>query len=319
VITHIGPMFAEAADDLPRGAGWVHEPKYDGIRIEGHTGASGVALFTRSGHNKVRQFPEVAEAFRALYRLLRQDVVLDGELVASTSDGFTGFQLLQRRVPLENDFQAKLLSRSIPATFVGFDVLTVAGRSVRGLPLSERRQVLETALSKPPPGLRLGVQETDGPAMLELARREGWEGIVSKRALSAYVPGQRGPSWRKLKITVRQEFVVAGFTASESERREFGALVVGYYVGERLVYAGRVGTGFSQQELAQIAGRLRAIRRINCPFAEPPTLEEPASWVDPALVVEVLFNGWTETERLRWPRFLALREDKRPEEVVRET
>jgi bifunctional non-homologous end joining protein LigD len=319
MITRIGPMLAQPTDAIPEGPDWLHEQKYDGVRIEGHAGSAGVALFTPNGHNKVRQFPEVADALRELHRLVGHDIVLDGELVAAASDGFTGFQLLQRRLPLEDPFRIRLLSRSIPAAFVGFDVLAVAARSLRDRPLRERRQVLNTLLSEPPPGLRLGLQDTSGATMLARARDEGWEGIVSKRADSPYLPGQRGPAWKKLKLAVRQEFVVGGFTASDAERRAFGALVVGYHDRGRLVYAGRVGTGFSEAELSRLAARLRSIQRSACPFAEEPRLDEPATWVDPRIVVDVRFNHWTEAGKVRWPRFLAVREDKRPEEVVRET
>ncbi|HEX6037927.1 non-homologous end-joining DNA ligase [Longimicrobium sp.] len=319
MITRIGPMLAQPTDTVPEGPEWLHEQKYDGVRIEGHVGSASVALFTANGHNKARQFPEVADAFRALHGLVGHDLVLDGEIVAAASDGFTGFQLLQRRLPLEDPFRIRLLSRSIPAAFVGFDVLAVAARSIRDRPLRERRQVLNTLLSEPPPGLRLALQDTAGVKMVARARAEDWEGIVSKRADSPYLPGQRGPAWRKLKLALRQEFVVGGFTTSTGERRAFGAVVVGYHDRGRLVYAGRVGTGFSEDELARMAARLRAIQRSACPFAEEPKLDEPATWVDPRIVIDVRFNHWTETGRIRWPRFLAVREDKRPEDVVRET
>lgn len=313
------PMLAEAATAVPTGPGWRHERKYDGVRALAHAGAGPVSLRTRKGHNKARQFPEVADSLRALHALVGQELVLDGEIVDAESDGFQGLQRLQRRLPLEHTFKIGLLAKSRPAAFVAFDVLTIGAVTLLDRTLAERRQVLEAVLSDPPHGVRLGLQGEDGEAMRARAYAEDWEGLVSKRADSRYLPGQRSGLWRKLKIVRRQEFVVGGFTESDAEQREFRALVVGYHDDAgRLLYAGRVGTGFSERELAGLARRLRALERRDSPFHDAPILGEPTRWVDPRLVVEVRFQDWTETARLRSPSFLTFREDKRPEQVVRE-
>ncbi len=313
------PMLAQAVAEVPAGPGWVHERKYDGVRVLGHAAETSVALVTRNGHNKARQFPEVAAALRALRAAVGQNILLDGELVDASSDSFRGLQRLQRRLPLERPFEIDLAAERTPAAFVGFDVLEVAGMPLLDRALAARRQVLETILAEPPAGVRLALQEADAAAMLARARDEDWEGLVSKRADSRYLLGQRSPSWGKLKIVRRQEFVVGGFTDSDAAGRELRALVVGYHdAAGRLVYAGRVGTGFAGRELADLSRRLLPLVRSDTPFHLAPVIGEPIRWVEPCLVVDVRFQDWTESAHLRSPTFLCLRTDKRPEEVVRE-
>ena len=316
----IQPMLAEPASEVPGGSGWRHEQKYDGVRALARISAVSTALTTRRGNNKAKQFPEVAQALTALRHLFGQDLLLDGEIVDKASDGFRGLQRLQRRLPMEKAFEIELLSERSPASYVAFDVLAVGPTTLIDRPLAERRMVLERLLSEPVPGLRLSLQGEDGAAMLARAHAEDWEGLVSKRADSRYVGGQRASTWRKIKLVRRQEFVVGGFTASDSPQRPFRALVVGYYDGEgRLVYAGRVGTGFSERELADLSHRLRAIVRSDTPFSIPPVIGEKIEWVDPRLVVEIRFKDWSETAHLCDPTFLTMRSDKAPERVVRET
>jgi bifunctional non-homologous end joining protein LigD len=316
----VEPMLAEPASEVPAGSGWRHEQKYDGVRALARTSAVSVALTTRRGHNKAKQFPEVAQALTALRHLFGQDLLLDGEIVDQASDGYRGLQRLQRRLPMEKPFEIGLLSERSPAAFVAFDVLAVGSTTIIDRPLTERRLVLERLLSEPVPGLRLSIQSEDGAAMLERARELDWEGLVSKRADSRYVPGQRASTWRKIKLVRRQEFVVGGFTTSDSPQRPFRALVVGYYDGEgRLTYAGRVGTGFSERELADLSHRLRGMVRSDTPFDIPPVIGEKIEWVDPRLVVEIRFKDWSETAHLRDPTFLTVRSDKAPDRVVRET
>lgn len=312
----IQPMLAVATEELPVGPGWLHERKYDGVRIGAPVHSGRPSLLTRQGHTKARQFPEVTAALKALHGIVGHDLYLDGEIVDAESDDFVGLQRLQRRLGLQKDFDIGLRAEASPAAFVAFDILAVGAFDLTGKPLAERRTVLETILSAPPPGVRLGIQSPDGDALLKQARAEEWEGIVSKRADSRYRAGERSPNWRKLKLMQRQEFVVGGFTQSEADRY-FAALVVGYHVGDQLMYAGRVGSGFSEEELRTIGRRLGATSRPDCPFAQPPELEERVTWVHPRLVAEVRYQGWTETDRLRCPSYLVMREDKRPADVTR--
>jgi bifunctional non-homologous end joining protein LigD len=319
VLAGIQPMLAESASSVPEGPGWLHEQKYDGVRALGRTGGA-VALTTRGGHNKAKQFPEVAQSLAELGRRFEQDLLVDGEIVDAESSGHRGLQRLQRRLPMEKAFEIKLLSERAPAAFVLFDVLAVGTSVLVNRPLMERRMVLERLLSDPVPGLLPSLQAEDGNGMLERARKEDWEGLVSKRADSRYFPGpQRTSAWRKLKIVRRQEFVVGGFTVSESLHRPFRALILGYHdEAGRLVYAGRVGSGFSDRELGDLFTRLHAISRGTTPFAIPPVLGEEIVWVEPRLVVEIRFQDWTDTAHLRDPTFLSIRSDKPAREVVRE-
>lgn len=317
-LPRIEPMLAVPVEAVPTDPGWLHERKYDGVRIEAQVVSGKPSLLTRAGHQKTRQFPEVVAALKSLHALVGQDMRLDGEIVDAASDDFVGLQRLQRRLGLQKDFDIRLRASASPAAFVAFDVLAVGTHALTSMPLSERRTVLEAILSVAPDGVRLAAQSPDGLAMLARAREEEWEGIVSKRADARYRPGERSPFWRKLKLMQRQEFVIAGYTRSDADR-SFAALIVGYHEDGALVYAGRVGTGFSEAELRTLGSRFSAIACADCPFGELPDLDEPATWLAPRLVAEIRFQGWTETGRLRSPSYLTTREDKRASDVVRET
>ena len=312
------PMLAEPASALPSGLGWRFEPKYDGMRCVAVAGSAGVQLLTRSGNNDAKQFPEIVEAVAALRARVGQDLVLDGEVVACASDGFEGFAALQHRLGVQDEFRIRLLTKRCPAALVVFDVLVVGGTPLLGEPLDQRRRRLEEVLAGATSDhLRIADHSEDGGQMLERAFAEGWEGVIAKRAVSAYVPGGRGPAWLKYKPTMRQEFVIGGFTSSE--RREYlRALVVGYYQGGRLVHAGEVGSGFSRRSLATIHRLLHPLTVNTCPFSDAPELRGPACWVEPCLVVEVRFQAWTHDRKLRFPRFVGLRSDKPALQVVRE-
>lgn len=315
----IEPMLAETATALPDGPGWLYEPKYDGMRALAYAGESGVTLLSRKGHPQTRQFPEIVEPLRALRAAVGRDYLLDGEIVAAASDGFAGFQMLQSRLGVEQPFKIRMLALRNPAALVAFDVLEVGGQPLLARPLLERRQVLEALLEAPGEGLRLAHQGMDGRIMLARAHAELWEGVMAKRADARYFPGQRGPAWRKYKESRRQEFVVAGFTESEAPGRPFAALVLGYHAAGRLVYAGCAGSGFTQRELARAEQRLSPLACAACPLAAAPALDDPVHWVRPSEVVEVRFQNWTDDGRIRFPVYLGFRQDKRPEEVTRES
>jgi bifunctional non-homologous end joining protein LigD len=315
----VDPMLAESTDALPGGPGWLFEPKYDGMRALAYVEDAGVTLLSRKGHSQTRQFPEIVETLRTLHAAVGRDFVLDGEIVAAVSVGFAGFQMLQSRIGALQPFKIRMLALRNPAAFVSFDVLEVGGQALLTRPLFERREVLEALLAGAEGGLRIAHQGGDGRVLLARARAELWEGVVAKRADSRYLPGHRGPGWLKYKDTRRQEFVVAGFTATDAPGRPFAALVLGYYAGGSLVYAGCAGSGFTQRELARAEQRLRPLQRTGCPFQSTPDLDAPVHWVEPREVAEVRFQDWTDDGRIRFPVHLGFRQDKRPEEVVRET
>jgi bifunctional non-homologous end joining protein LigD len=312
------PMLAEPTPTLPSGPGWRFEPKYDGMRCVAVATSAGVQLLTRSGNNDARQFPEVVEAVATLRARVGHDLVLDGEVVARVSDGFEGFAALQHRLGVQDEFRIRLLTKRCPAALVVFDLLVLGGTPLLSETLAFRRRRLEELLGgATSPGLRIAEHSEDGQEMLERALAEGWEGVIAKQAVSAYVPGGRGPAWLKYKSTLRQEFVIGGFT--ESDRRDYlRALVVGYFRDGQLVHAGEVGSGFSRRSLAAVHQVLHPITISTCPFAEPPQTRAPATWVEPCVVAEVRFQDWTEEGKLRFPRFVGLRSDKPALQVVRE-
>jgi len=312
------PMLAEATHELPGGPGWLYEPKYDGVRALGRVTASGANLLSRKGNPLTRQFPEIAGPLQRLHAAIGQEFLVDGEIVSATDDGFAGFQTLQSRLGVEQPFRIRMLALRIPAVLVCFDVLAVGATSLVGHPLYERREVLQALLCTPFDGLRLGEQSDDGPGMLRRATALGWEGIVAKWRDSRYLPGQRSPTWLKYKATRRQEFVVAGFTDSDAEGRELAALVLGYHAAGRLVYAGCVGSGFTAREVVQALRRLAPLARPASPFPVVPAVDGRVHWVEPRTVVEVRFQDWTDDGRVRFPVFLGFRDDKSPDEVVRE-
>lgn len=313
------PMLALATSALPIGRGWRYEPKYDGMRILALVNAHVVRLLSRQGNDKTRQFPEVVAALVALRAAVGADFVLDGELVAIQGDGYAGFQALLRRVHLEHAFRIRLLAASQPASLVCFDLLVLGTTPLLAQPLSERRRALAALLAlRRPPQIRLARHSGDGARMLAYAVRRNLEGVVAKREDSPYQAGQRTGLWLKYKLTRRQEFVVAGYTLSR-DREPFGALLLGYYAGPMLVYAGSVGSGFSRTALADCHTRLSALEPAFCPFADrPDTGSDPVRWTRPEAVVEVLFEAWSNDGKVRNPRFAGIRPDKNPREVVRE-
>jgi bifunctional non-homologous end joining protein LigD len=339
---------------------FVYEPKYDGMRalvelapVEAQRRTAArprVRIWSRLGHEKTLQFPDLIPPFEAVARAVGRPVVLDGEIVAVGPDGRPlGFQKLQGRLHLTAPRQIAAAAAQQPVAFVAFDLLRDGDEDVRPLPLSDRRARLARLLRAAPSGaVRLG-EQARAPAR-DLLRRlgeGGGEGLVAKDPMSPYESGRRSAAWRKLKIVHRQEFVVGGWTEPRGARRHFGALLLGLWhdgrgrperagsppppsgAGEhaaarrarpagRLVYVGHVGSGFSDAALAQLGATLRALETRDCPFAEPPRTNARAHWVRPVLVAEVQFQDWTEDGRLRAPVFLGLRGDVRPEEVGRE-
>jgi len=324
------PMLASLADAPLADPQLVYEPKYDGIRaiaeIGGHNSrlpGHAVHLWSRLGNEKTHQFPEVARALEAWGRKLKRPVVLDGEIVALDQKGQpTGFQQLQRlggREPTAPD---------PPATaFIAFDLLRDGAKDLREQPLLERRAALEALLRKPLPDL-IRISEMvrgDGRALYKRALDQEWEGLIAKRADSKYRSGKRTPDWRKLKIVREQEFVVGGWTEPRHARSYFGALLLGVYkhVGRgaprELIYVGHTGTGFNENELARVLKLLKGLETKECPFRERLKTNERPHWVRPRLVAQIKFTEWTADGKLRHPVYLGLRDDKKPEDIVRES
>jgi bifunctional non-homologous end joining protein LigD len=305
------PQLATFSKEVPRGDEWLHEVKLDGYRILAFMAGKRVRLMSRNGKDWTARFPEIA---KALAKLPVGHGVLDGEVVALRSDGVSDFQMLQ------NVLKSK--DRSSLAYYV-FDIPFYAGHDLRAVPLIERKALLSSLLARVGTG---PVRFNDhvrgrGPDVLAQARKLDLEGIVSKRADAAY-QSKRAPSWLKVKVSNRQELIIVGWTEPQGSRRGFGSLLLGHHDDAgRLVYSGKVGTGFDQALLRALSARLKQLHVAKPPLAVAPPAAEVrgAHWVRPTLVAEIEFLEWTADGRLRHPAFLGLREDKEPSEVVRES
>lgn len=314
-------MKATAAQWPPLGEDWLHELKWDGMRVLARLAAGQVGLSSTNGIDATRRFPELA----GLAAACGCDAVLDGEVVAFDAAGRPDFGLLQHRMHIANAAEALRRAADRPVTLALFDVLWLDGHDLTGLPLRRRRAVLED-LVEPSASWRVPGAHDDGEALLEFAREARLEGIVSKQVDSTYLPGKRTTQWRKVKVRSEQEFVVGGWWPGEGNRAGgLGSLLVGVHdpaaPGNPLRFAGKVGTGFRAAVLAEYEQLLAPLETPSCPFEPPPPgpLARRARWVRPEVVVQVQFGEWTAEGVLRHPSHVGRRFDKDPAEVVRET
>lgn len=308
------PQLAVLVEEPPDGSEWLHEIKYDGYRIGCSIRRGRAVLYSRNGKDWTAAFPEIADVAA---QLDVGDALLDGEISMVLPDGRTSFQALQ------NAFSADTPAARAPLVYFVFDLLQLRGERVDRLPLDERKARLRRILGSPKQTSRIRYSEHvvgNGRAFFDRACRLGLEGIVSKRRDQPTRPG-RNNDWVKTKCVLRQEFVIGGFTDPEGARVGIGALVVGHYDNrDRLVFSGKVGTGFSHRVATELRRRLERIRQSQCPFAERPRggLGKHAHWVKPQLVCDVAFTEWTADGKIRHPSFQGLRGDKSPRDVRRE-
>jgi bifunctional non-homologous end joining protein LigD len=310
------PMYASIGTQIPD-KGWTFEPKYDGIRVLAYATPADVKLVTRNGKDKAAQFPEVVAALKKLASQTKHRLVLDGEIVALVDGEPARFQELQGRMHVKEPQMIQRLSVATPAALILFDILMDGDDGLIGEPWTERRARLLKRVGKWT-STHLRVTESiegNGKKMLEKARRQGWEGLIAKRMDSRYEPGKRTRSWLKLKIEFREEFVVGGYTEPRNSREHIGALLLGYFYGDRFIYVGHTGGGFTREELNDMSRRLKPLERKTSPFEEIPKTNEKAHWVKPEVVVEVKFSEWTADRRLRQPIFVGLRDDKDAKDV----
>lgn len=316
----VEPMKALVREHLPEGDGWCYEIKFDGVRALAVKDGKRVTLWSRAGNMLGNNYPEVLEA---LSSLRAGQAVLDGEIVALDSLGRSDFQLLQSYLTHQEP--------KPPLFYYVFDLLNLDARNLMHLPLSTRKDLAESLVKEVSQTIRFspGIQAEREKLIREMKAR-GLEGILAKRVDSKYEPGRRSGAWVKYKWTHQQEFVIGGYTQPKGGRTHFGALLVGYYQGSNLLFAGKVGTGFDQTRLARLFRTFQGLRRAECPFANLPEKLPGAgggitasqmrrcTWLKPNLVCEVRFAEWTRDHHLRQPAFLGLRDDKDAGEVVRE-
>jgi bifunctional non-homologous end joining protein LigD len=321
--TEYRPQLATLGSEPPSGDRWLHEIKYDGYRIGCVIDKKGTRLISRNGKDWTHVFPSIAEAAQ---KLKTRDAIIDGEVAMVMPDGRTSFAALQQA--------AAGTASHTPLVYFVFDLLRLDGERLDRLPLEERKARLR-ALVGGRKTKRIRYAEHivgDGEKLFEHATNIGLEGIISKRRDLPYEPG-RSDSWRKSKLIQRGVFVIGGMTDPEGTRVGLGALLVGYYAprqgsgrperdskddGPRLVFAGRVGTGFSHAFAIELRQRLDALAQKACPF-DPPIVKGPerlAHWVKPVLVCEATYTEWTNDKRLRHPVFVRIRKDVKPKEIT---
>lgn len=315
------PMKACLSKQLPDGPGWVYEIKFDGVRALAIRNHAQVTLMSRNEKDFSPRFPELA---RALGKLPSDQFVLDGEIVAVDEAGRSSFQLLQS--------WHRAGGNPPPLLYYVFDVLNVDGRNVTSLELPQRKALLKQVLSGAPQMIRFSDSLTaDAELLVPEMKSRGLEGLIAKRQNSRYEVGRRSGAWVKYKWTSEQEFVIGGYTRPRGGRQFFGALLVGYYEGTKLMFAAKVGTGFDEASLKALYRQFQPLATSECPFANLPEKIPGAfgrgltaaqmrlcTWVKPKLVGQIRFSEWTRDHHLRQPSFVGLREDRNAREVVRE-
>jgi len=317
----IEPMKAKLVEEPPATGDWIYELKFDGIRLIGVKRDERVSLLSRNENELTERFPEIVEAIKALPA---RECVIDGEVVALDEQGRSSFQLLQAR---------EMEGRKTPVYFYAFDLLQLDGKSLVSLPLEARKNILEKLCADAQAPIRYsGAIGGDAKRLLEEVKRRGLEGIIGKQRNSVYEPGRRSGAWIKLKCVNEQEFVIGGYSPPQGSRKYFGAILVGYHENKKLVFAGKVGTGFTVKSLSMLHKKFQKEARDDCPFVDlpskqngqwvqdiTPSMMRKMHWVNPVFVCEIKFAEWTRDKKLRAPVFLGLREDKNPSEVVRES
>jgi bifunctional non-homologous end joining protein LigD len=316
----IEPMKPRLTEKPPTAGDWMYELKFDGIRAIAVKIDKKVSLLSRNENELTGRFPEIVEAIKDLPA---RECAIDGEVVALDEEGRSSFQLLQ---------SLELEELKSPLRFYVFDLLQLDGKSLLGLPLAQRKDLLEKLCENIGEPIRFsGEIGSDATKLLAEVKRRGLEGLIGKQRNSVYEPGRRSGAWIKLKSVNEQEFVIGGYTPPQGARKYFGAILVGYYKDKRLMFAGKVGTGFTAKSLSMLYKKFQQEERDHCPFVDlpskhsgkwlqdiTPSMMRQMHWVNPVFVAQIKFSEWTRDGKLRQPVFLGLREDKKAREVVRE-
>jgi DNA ligase D-like protein (predicted ligase) len=304
-------MLATLTDSRDFDGDWLLERKFDGERCVARRRSADVRLKSRTGKDLTATYPEVRAA---LVAQRASEFLVDGEVVAFEGEQ-TSFSRLQQRLGTTAPSPQQMAA--YPVVYCVFDLLEIDGEVLSHLPLEERRARLTRAI-RPSAALQLSkAWRDDAQRRFDDACRSGWEGLIAKRADAPYAPG-RSKDWLKLKCVWEQEFVIGGYTDPTGSRTDFGALLVGYHEDGQLRYAGKVGTGYTAARLRDLGARLRSLEAPGPSFMDARPIPRGTHWTRPQLVAQIGFAEWTNDGRLRQPRFLGLRDDKRPSEVIRE-
>lgn len=307
----IDPMLATLVDEPFSDPDWIFERKLDGERCLAFRDGDDIRLLSRNQKDLRSTYPELIDPLRSAST---DRFVVDGEVVAFDG-GVTSFERLQQRMQIKDQDEARASGVSI--SYYLFDVLHIDGRDVMQLSLRDRKRLLRKMFDFDEPLRFTTHRNENGEEYYEEACAKGWEGLIAKDATAPYV-GSRSRTWLKFKCVNRQEFVIGGFTEPEGERVRFGAILIGYHDGDDFVFAGKVGTGFDDETLQRLGDRMQDLERDEPPFdrGDPPSTG--VHWIRPDLVAQIGFTEWTAGGKLRHPRFLGLRRDKDPSDVVRE-
>ncbi len=300
----IKPMLATLIREPFDHPDWIFEVKWDGYRAVAEVRDGNVALYSRNGLSFNQKYPPVVEALKKCCFT----AVLDGEVVVVDEQGQPDFQMLQ-------DYQKSGRGHLL---YYVFDLLYFAGHDLTDLPLVRRKELLKKILPSASQIKFSDHVKKEGVLFFQVVKEKGIEGIIAKHGESAYRMGRRSRQWLKVKRQLTQEGVIVGFTEPMGRRRHFGALVLGVFAGDELLYIGHTGGGFGAKMLSALHAKLVPLIQKECPFKVAPQTNTPATWVKPELVCEVVFQGWTSEGLMRQPVFLRLREDKAAREVVRE-
>jgi len=302
----IEPMKPRRVEEPPPNGDWIYELKFDGIRAIAVKDGSKVNLISRNENELRTRFPEIADAVK---KLSTQECLIDGEVVALDEEGRSSFQLLQA---------LELEGRKAPVRFYVFDLLQLDGKSLIKLPLAHRKELLAKLCEGTGDPIRFSSEiGGDAKSLLAEVKRRGLEGLIGKQRDSVYEPGRRSGAWIKLKCVNEQEFVIGGFTPPGGSRKYFGAILVGYYKNNRLLFAGKVGSGFTSKSLSILHKKFQGEARDDCPFANlpskqggqwvqglTPSMMRKMHWINPVFVAQIKYTEWTRDGKLRQPVFL---------------
>ncbi len=309
-MSQMRPMLATKADHVPPGDSWLHEVKWDGVRILLDTTSGGSRMYSRNGNDVTPAWPELSRS-----PLGERDLLLDGEVIALNDRGLPDFRVLQHRMHLRNPQEVARLVTTVPATYMAFDLLRLDGRDLTREPLHERRDLL-AGLDLAETRWQVPASYDDGAMLLDATRQQGLEGVVSKRRDSCYEFDTRSPHWRKLAHRHRGSFVVGGWRPQVGTTGRLAALLVGEPTADGLMYRGRVGSGIAGATGRRLAELLAPLTRADSPFDdEVPRVDATGTtWVDPVVVVDIDTHG-LGYERLRQPSYQGIRADVTPDDL----